>query len=204
MDLNLKLYLITDRNFLNGRKISKAVEDAILGGVTVVQVREKDASSRLFYDISKEIKIVTDYYKIPLIINDRLDIAQAIDAAGVHLGQSDIDLLTARRLLGTDKIIGISAGNIEEAQIAEKNGADYIGVGAVFPTGTKKDADTIGIYGLKNVVNSIGLPSVAIGGINKDNFQEVLGTGVSGISVISAILGKSDIKHAASELLIAK
>ncbi|MGE5627304.1 MAG: thiamine phosphate synthase [Solirubrobacterales bacterium] len=204
MDLDLKLYLITDRSFLNGRKLSNMVEDAILGGVTVVQIREKDASSRVFYEVSKEVKQVTDYYNIPLIINDRLDIAQAVDAAGVHLGQSDMDLVLARKILGNDKIIGISAGNIEEALEAQKNGADYIGIGAVYPTGTKKDADTIGLQGLKSVVNSISIPSVAIGGINKDNFLQVFDTGVNGISVISAILGKNDIKHAAIELLPSK
>jgi len=205
MALDLKLYLITDRSFLKEKNIKDAVEEAILGGVTIVQVREKNISSRHFYNIALEIKQVTDYYKIPLIINDRIDIAEAIDAAGVHLGQSDIDMVTARKILGKDKIIGISVENIAEALEAQKRGADYVGIGAVYYTGTKKDAnEPIGISGVKNIVKSITIPSVAIGGINQNNFREVLGTGVNGISVISAILGKNDIKQAARDLIILK
>jgi len=205
MALDLKLYLITERSFLKDKSIKEAVEESILGGVTFVQVREKNISSRLFYDISIEVKQVTDYYKVPLIINDRIDIAQAIDAAGVHLGQSDINLVIARKILGPKKIIGISAGNIEEALEAQKNSADYVGIGPIYPTGTKKDAnDPIGLNGLKSIVDSISIPSVAIGGINQNNFREVLKTGVNGISVISAILNNRDIKQAAMNLLIRK
>lgn len=205
MALDLNLYLITERSFLKDKSIKEAVEESILGGVTLVQVREKNISSRLFYDISIEVKQVTDYYKVPLIINDRIDIAQAIDAAGVHLGQSDINLVIARKILGPKKIIGISAGNIEEALEAQKNSADYVGIGPIYPTGTKKDAnEPIGLNGLKSIVDSISIPSVAIGGINQDNFREVLKTGVNGISVISAILNNRDIKQAAMNLLITK
>ncbi len=114
------------------------MEDAILGGVTIVQVREKDVSTREFYNIAKEVKEVTDYYKVPIIINDRLDIAQAIDASGVHLGQKDMHLNIAREILGKDKIIGISVGNVKEALEAQNNGADYLGIGTIFPTGSKK------------------------------------------------------------------
>jgi len=199
----LKLYLITDRRFLNGRSLNDAVEAAILGGVTIVQVREKDISSRQFYDIARSVKQVTDYYNIPLIINDRIDIAQAVDAAGVHLGQSDLHMLDARKILGQGKIIGISAGNTAEAAEAEKNGADYVGIGAVYPTGSKSDADEpIGLGGLRNVVSSIAIPSVAIGGINSGNVRDILGAGVNGISVISAILDKEDIRKAAEHLNI--
>ena len=205
MALDLSLYLITERSFLKNKNIKEAVEESILGGVTLVQVREKNISSRLFFNISREIKQVTDYYKIPLIINDRIDIAQAINAAGVHLGQSDIDLVTARKILGSEKIIGISTGNIMEALHAQRDGADYVGIGAIYPTGTKKDAsDPIGLNGLKSIVDSITLPSVAIGGINQNNFKDVLSTGVNGISVISAILNKDDIKQAARDLKITK
>ena len=205
MALDLSLYLITERSFLKNKNIKEAVEESILGGVTLVQVREKNISSRLFFNISREIKQVTDYYKIPLIINDRIDIAQAINAAGVHLGQSDIDLVTATKILGSEKIIGISTGNIMEALQAQRDGADYVGIGAIYPTGTKKDAsDPIGLNGLKSIVDSITLPSVAIGGINQNNFKDVLSTGVNGISVISAILNKDDIKQAARDLKITK
>jgi thiamine-phosphate pyrophosphorylase len=199
----LKLYLITDRRFLRGRSLNDAVEAAILGGVTIVQVREKDISSRQFYEITRSVKQVTDYYNIPLIINDRIDIAQAVDAAGVHLGQSDLHMLDARKILGQGKIIGISAGNASEAAEAERNGADYVGIGAVYPTGSKSDADEpIGLGGLRNVVSSITIPSVAIGGINSGNVRDILGTGVNGISVISAILDKEDIRKAAEHLNI--
>jgi thiamine-phosphate pyrophosphorylase len=204
MDLKsaLKLYLITDRRFLKGRSLNDAVEAAILGGVTIVQIREKDISSRQFYEIAKSVKEVTDYYKLPLIINDRIDIAQAVDAAGVHLGQSDLHMLDARRILGSGKIIGISAGNSDEAAEAERNGADYVGIGAVYPTGSKNDADIVGLDGLRDVVSSIAIPSVAIGGINSSNARDILATGVNGISVISAILDKQDIRKAAESMNI--
>ncbi len=205
MDLNYELYLITDRRFLKGRELKKVVEDAILGGVTIVQVREKDVSTREFYNVAKEVKEVTDHYKVPIIINDRLDIAQAINAHGVHLGQKDMQLNIARRILGKDKIIGISVGNIKEALEAENNGADYLGIGTIFPTGSKKDVDAIiGIDGLSKIKNNISIPSVAIGGINKTNFKDVLNTGIEGISVISAILDEDDISIAANNLLINK
>ncbi|APF28993.1 thiamine-phosphate diphosphorylase [Clostridium sporogenes] len=205
MDLNYELYLITDRRFLKGRELKKVVEDAILGGVTIVQVREKDVSTREFYNVAKEVKEVTDHYKVPIIINDRLDIAQAIDAHGVHLGQNDMHLNIARRILGKDKIIGISVGNVREALEAENNGADYLGIGTIFPTGSKKDVkEIIGIDGLSKIKNNISIPSVAIGGINKANFKDVLNTGIEGISVISAILDEDDINIAANNLLINK
>jgi thiamine-phosphate pyrophosphorylase len=202
MEIDYSLYLVTDRSFLKNIDLSKAVEDAISGGVTLVQLREKNISTREFYKLALKIKEVTDYYKVPFIINDRLDIAQAVDADGVHLGQSDIPLVAARKILGRDKIIGISAGTVEEAVDAQKNSADYIGIGTIFFTGTKKDIDTpIGIEGLRKIYNSISIPAVAIGGINEQNFKDVLSTGVDGISVISAILGKNDIKAAAKALL---
>ncbi|APH13255.1 thiamine-phosphate diphosphorylase [Clostridium sporogenes] len=203
MEINYELYLITDRRFLRGRQLKKVVEDAILGGVTIVQVREKDVSTREFYNIAKEVKEVTDHYKVPIIINDRLDIAQAIDAHGVHLGQKDMHLNIARKILGKDKIIGISVGNVKEALEAENNGADYLGIGTIFPTGSKKDVkEIIGIDGLSKIKNKISIPSVAIGGINKANFRDVLNTGIEGISVISAILDEDDIKLAANNLLM--
>jgi thiamine-phosphate pyrophosphorylase len=201
MAVDYSLYLITDRSFLKGRSLKSVVEEAIIGGTTIVQVREKNISTREFYRVAMEIKEVTDHYKIPLIINDRIDIAQAINADGVHLGQDDMPLTIARKILGKDKIIGISAGTLDEALEAQKDGADYLGIGAIFYTGTKKDIDTpIGIEYLKHIYDNISIPAVAIGGINETNFKEVLSTGVDGISVISAILGKDDIKYAAKML----
>lgn len=201
MKFDYRLYLVTDRSFIKGRDIKKVIEDSIKGGVTIVQVREKDASTREFYDIALSIKQVTDYYNVPLIINDRIDIAQAVDAAGVHLGQSDMELNIARKILGKDKIIGISAGTIEEAVTAEKYGADYLGAGAIFFTGSKKDIDTpIGIEGLKNICTSVKIPVVGIGGINAENTKDILNAGAAGVSVISAILAYDDIKSAAERL----
>ncbi|MDP4178674.1 MAG: thiamine phosphate synthase [Bacillota bacterium] len=201
MKVDYSLYLVTDRGFIKDRDIKKVIEDSIKGGVTIVQVREKDASTREFYDTALSIKQVTDYYNVPLIINDRIDIAQAVDAAGVHLGQSDMELNIARKILGIDKIIGISAGTVEEAITAEKNGADYLGAGAIFFTGSKKDIDTpIGIEGLKKICTSVNIPVVGIGGINAENAKEILNAGAAGISVISAILAYDDIKSAAEKL----
>ncbi|NEZ49122.1 thiamine phosphate synthase [Clostridium botulinum] len=201
MAIDYKLYLITDRSFLNGRSLAECVEDAIKGGVTLVQVREKNVSTRDFYNIAKEVQEVTTKYNVPLLINDRIDIALAINADGVHLGQSDMPIELARKILGKDKIIGISAGNVEEAIEAEKAGANYVGLGAVFFTGTKKDIDEpIGLAGLKEITDNITIPSVAIGGINKENAKSVLATGVDGISVISAILKNNDIQKSAQTL----
>jgi thiamine-phosphate pyrophosphorylase len=201
MAVDYSLYLITDRSFLKGRSLKSVVGEAIIGGTTIVQVREKNISTREFYKVAMEVKEVTDYYKVPLIINDRIDIAQAINADGVHLGQDDMPLTIARRILGEDKIIGISAGTLNEALEAQRDGADYLGIGAIFYTGTKKDIDTpIGIEYLKHIYDNIKIPAVAIGGINETNFKEVLSTGVDGISVISAILGKEDVTAAAKIL----
>ncbi|MCY6485807.1 thiamine phosphate synthase [Clostridium aestuarii] len=201
MELDYSLYLVTDRSFLNGRSLKECVEEAIKGGATLVQVREKDISTRKFYNVALEIKEVTAKYNVPLIINDRLDIALAVDAEGVHLGQKDMSIKLARKILGEDKIIGISAGNIQEALEAERDGADYVGLGTVFFTGTKKDIDTpIGTEGLREIVEEIKIPSVAIGGINENNTEEVMKTGVNGISVISAILNKDNIKEASDNL----
>jgi len=203
MKIDYSLYLVTDRSFLKDKSIAESVEEAIKGGVTLVQVREKDTSSRDFYKVALEIKQVTDKYKIPLIIDDRIDIALAVDAAGVHLGQSDLPLKKAREILSKDKIIGISVGNLSEAKEAEIGGADYVGIGTIFFTGTKKDIKTpIGIEGLTEIVRSINIPSVAIGGIDQGNARKVMRSGTSGVAVISAILGKENIQKAAEEFKI--
>lgn len=201
MDISYKLYLITDRSFLNNRSLAECVEDAIKGGVTLVQVREKNISTRDFYNIAREVQKVTTKYNVPLLINDRIDIALAINADGVHLGQSDMPMKLARKILGKDKIIGVSAANVEEAIEAEKAGADYVGLGAVFFTGTKKDiTEPIGLTGLREITKNITIPSVAIGGINKENAKSVLATGVDGISVISSILKNDDIQNSSKTL----
>lgn len=198
--IDYSLYLVTERSLLCGIELETAVEKAILGGTTLVQLREKNLSTKEFYDIAVNIKKVTDKYKVPLIINDRLDIALAVDAAGIHVGQSDMPCDIARKLVGENKIVGVSAHSVEEALKAQKDGADYLGVGAVFPTGTKKDAEDVSIETLKEIVKKVHIPVVAIGGVNQNNVDELVDTGINGIAVISAILGKRDIGKAAEDL----
>lgn len=198
--VNYSLYLVTERSLLQNIELEQAVEEAILGGTTLVQLREKNISTMEFYKIAVNIKKITDQYNVPLIIDDRLDIALAVDAAGIHVGQSDMPCDIARKLVGKDKIVGVSAGSVEEALKAQKDGADYLGVGAVFPTGTKKDATDVSIETLKEIVEKVNIPVVAIGGVSADNVDKLADTGIDGISVISAILGKKDVRKAAKEL----
>ncbi|MHB8155781.1 MAG: thiamine phosphate synthase [Desulfocucumaceae bacterium] len=201
MAVDYRLYLVTDRAILGKTSLKKAVEEAIEGGVTVVQLREKELSTRKFYETALEVRQVTDYYRVPLFINDRVDIALAVDADGVHLGQQDMDLEVARRILGHNKLIGISVENLEQALLAEKQQADYIGVGAVFYTDSKNDINKpIELEGLSRICREIKIPKVAIGGICALNIQGVMLAGASGAAVISAILGQKDIRGAASKL----
>ena len=197
---SLCLYLCTDRLLLKGRSLFEAVEAAILGGVSMVQLREKEITAREFYALAMELLVLTKRHNIPLIINDRLDIALAVNAAGVHLGQDDIPLTEARRITPRGFVIGVSAHNREEARRAENEGADYIGAGAVFPTGTKADAGVIGPAGLAAIVASVKIPVVGIGGISMSNIAEVKAAGAAGAAVISAILAKDDIRAAAADL----
>jgi thiamine-phosphate pyrophosphorylase len=198
---SLLLYAITDRAWLKGKTVAEAVEEAILGGATCIQLREKNLSDEEFLKIAIDVKAVTDKYNIPLIINDNVDIAVKVGADGAHIGQDDEEIKSAREKLGADKIIGLSAATVEEAVQAEQSGADYIGVGAVFNTLTKLDANTVSFETLKEICNTVKIPVVAIGGISKNNALELAGTGIEGISVVSAIFAQNDIKTAASELL---
>lgn len=200
-EINYALYLVTDRKILAGRDLYECVEQAILGGTSLLQLREKDVSSKDFYEIAQRVKVIAAKYKVPFIINDRLDIALAVDADGLHIGQDDMPLSVARKLLGPDKIIGMSASSISEALTAEKEGADYLGVGAMFTTPTKKDADSVTLSQLAKIKAAVHIPVVAIGGINEDNVKSVINTGVDGVSVVSAILGKHDIQGTARKLL---
>jgi len=200
-NLNYSLYLVTDRDVLVDTDIFVGVEKAIKGGVTLVQLREKSISTLEFYNIAVKIKNITDKYKIPLIINDRIDIALAIDAAGVHLGQSDMPADIARSIIGNNKIIGVSTSTLKEAQKAEKEGADYVGVGAMFPTTTKNDADAVSVLSLKGIKEGISIPVVAIGGITQKNVELLKIANIDGIAVVSDILGKKCIKAAAEKLL---
>lgn len=194
------LYLVTDRNLMSTPDLSTAVEQAVLGGCTMVQLREKDISSLEFYRLAKDIKSITDRYDIPLIINDRIDIALSVNAAGVHIGQDDIPAVVARQMIGTEKILGVSASTVKEAKQAQADGADYLGIGAMFPTGTKTDAYSVSIAELAEIRNAVTLPIVVIGGISKDNIPLFYGMGVDGIAVVSALIAAPVITVTAQEL----
>lgn len=195
------LYLVTDRDLMSTGTLEEAVEEAICGGCTIVQLREKTASSLEFYENALKVKAVTDKHNVPLIINDRVDIALAVDAAGVHVGQSDLPAVVVRKLIGRDKILGISAKTVESAVKAQREGADYIGVGALYSTSTKADASVITREQLMEVRRAVNLPIVGIGGINRQNAGELGTTGIEGIAVVSAIISQKDISLAARELL---
>jgi thiamine-phosphate pyrophosphorylase len=199
-EIDYSLYLVTDRGLMTTPTLEEAVEQAIDGGCTLVQLREKNASSREFYRSAVSVKKVTDRRGVPLIINDRLDIALASGAAGVHLGQSDLPAAAARRVLGPDKIVGVSASTPAQAEAAQAAGADYLGVGAMFPTGTKTDADIISMEELKKIRAAVSIPIVAIGGINLRTAPLFRGTGIDGFAVVSAILARKDIRAAARGL----
>ena len=199
-DIDLSLYLVTD-NSEDEEKFLKTIEEAINGGVSVVQIREKTADTLDFYNLALKIKEITTKYNVPLIINDRVDVALAIDADGVHVGQSDMPCDVTRKLIGKNKILGVSAATIDEAKKAEKDGADYVGTGAVFPTSTKDDAPSITKKDLKDIVDSINIPVVAIGGINMENANELKNTGIAGLSVVSAIMSADNPKKASEKLL---
>ena len=199
-NIDYSVYLVTDRDLLKGRNLTEVIEEAILGGTSIVQLREKYASSLEFYEVAKEVKKITDKYNVPLIINDRIDIALAIDASGVHLGQSDIPCSIARKILPQGKIIGVSAHNLNEAEKALKDGADYLGCGAVFNTSTKKDVTTLSYEGLKEITDNINIPIVAIGGINENNIMTLKGSGINGVAVVSSIIGKENVKGASEKL----
>jgi thiamine-phosphate pyrophosphorylase len=198
---DLTLYLCTDRALSLGRPLLQAVEAAIKGGVTMVQLREKEASAREFFALAKDLLALTRPLHIPLIINDRLDIALAAGAEGLHIGQSDLPLKEARRVAGEGFIIGVSASTCEAALEAERGGADYIGAGAVFPTGSKADVSAvIGTGGLREICAAVKIPVVAIGGIGPGNARTVTEAGAAGVAVISAILSQPDIQESASML----
>lgn len=197
---DLLLYAVTDRHWLNGRTLYDVVKESLDGGVTFVQLREKTLDEGSFLEEAKEIQKLCGEYKVPFVINDNVSIAAAIDADGVHVGQSDMEAGDVRAKLGPDKIIGVSAGTVEEAILAEQRGADYLGVGAVFPTGSKDDAIDVPHDVLKAICEAVSIPVIAIGGITQENVSELSGSGICGIAVISAIYAKDDIKKAAEDL----
>ena len=195
------LYLVTDRRWLGEKTLWDGVEEAIHGGATLVQLREKEISSKEYFELAQRVKEVTDRHGIPLIINDRIDIALAIDADGVHLGPEDLPVSIARKLLGDGKIIGASAATVAEALLCQAQGADYLGVGAMFPTATKRGTEKVGLDDLREIKSAVHIPIVAIGGIKAENAKPVMETGVDGVAVVSAIMDQEDIREAARQLL---
>ena len=198
---DLMVYAITDRYWLNGAKLADQVEDVLKNGATFLQLREKSFTHEEMVAEAKEIKAIAAKYQVPFVINDDIYAAKEIDADGVHIAQSDMEYRKAREILGEDKIIGLSAGNLQEAIDAEKMGADYIGVGAVFHTDTKKDTTAMSFEELKEITDTVSIPVVAIGGISADNLMQLAGTGIDGISVISAIFGQEDPGAATKKLV---
>ena len=195
------IYPVTDREALKGCSLEDAVIHTILGGAKIIQLREKNMTSREFLESAVSIKKITEEHGVKLIINDRVDIALAVNADGVHLGQSDMPAEIARRILGKDKIIGVTAPTVEMALQAEKDGADYIGVGAMFKTSTKANTVCNTKDNLIKIVQSVNIPVVAIGGINLENAPALADTGISGFAVVSAIFGSDDIKGATEKLI---
>ena len=197
---DLLLYAVTDRHWLGGDPLEKHVKEALDGGATFVQLREKELDDKTFLDEAFELKALCEQYNVPFVVNDNVEIALKVNADGVHVGQSDMEALNVRALLGPDKIIGVSAHNVEEALLAEKHGADYLGVGAVFATSSKDDVDVLDHAMLREICEAVNIPVVAIGGISKENIMQLAKSGICGVAVISAIFAQKDIKAAANEL----
>ncbi len=197
----MRLYVVTDRTWLNGAALESAVERILLAGATFLQLREKDLTDAEFLAEAQKIKPIAQKYKVPFVINDNIQVAIRCGADGVHVGQSDIMDRDIRALIGADMILGISANTVEAARRAEQSGADYIGVGAVFGTATKKDAQAISVPRLREICESVHIPVVAIGGINAQNILQLAGSGIDGVAVISAIFAQPDLAAATTELL---
>lgn len=197
---DLLLYAVTDRHWLGDRTLYDVVKESLDGGATFIQLREKNLDQEHFLEEAKELKKLCAEYKVPFVINDNVDIALEIDADGVHVGQSDMEAGDVRAKLGPDKIIGVSAQTVEQALLAEKHGADYLGVGAVFPTGSKDDAVEVSHETLRAICEAVSIPVIAIGGITVDNTSVLAGTGICGIAVISAIYGQENILEATKKL----
>lgn len=198
--IDYTLYLVTDRELMSTPDLESAVEQAIMGGATIVQLREKELGSLEFYRIAEALKRVTARFNVPLIINDRVDIALAVDAEGVHVGQSDLPASVVRGIIGSRKIMGVSVTTLNEAEQAKRDGADYMGVGTLFPTTTKGDATIVSISLLKEIATKVDLPLVGIGGITADTLGQLRGVRMDGIAVISAILSQRDITAATRAL----
>lgn len=200
---DLLLYAVTDRHWLDGRRLVDVVRESLDGGVTMVQLREKTLDEANFFAEAKELQALCRERRVPFLVNDNVEIAREMDADGVHVGQSDMEAQDVRALLGPDKILGVSAHTVEQAVLAEKHGADYLGVGAMFPTGSKDDADDVSYETLKAICAAVSIPVVAIGGIAQSNVEQLAGSGICGVAVISAIYAAKDIQKASADLRLA-
>lgn len=196
----MPLYAVTDRAWLNGQTLAEQVEASLQGGVTCVQLREKELDQPAFLEEAKTLKALCGRYGVPMIVNDDVDVAIQSGADGVHIGQHDAAASQVRRRIGPDKVLGVSAQTVEQALKAEADGADYLGVGAVFSTGTKPDADDVSFQTLRAICQAVSIPVVAIGGIRADNLRELSGSGIDGVAVVSAIFAAKDIRAAAAAL----
>ena len=197
---SLLLYAVTDRRWLGQRTLVDAVRESLEGGVTFLQLREKDLDEEHFYEEAVQLQELARKYKVPFVVNDNVDIAVRMDADGVHVGQNDMEAGDVRALIGPDKILGVSAQTVEQAVLAEERGADYLGVGAVFSTGSKDDAVEVSFETLKAICEAVSIPVIAIGGITQENTADLAGSGICGIAVISAIYAKENIRKAAADL----
>ncbi|WP_317302993.1 thiamine phosphate synthase [Acidaminococcus timonensis] len=199
---DLSVYLVTDRHCLRGRDFYAAIEEALKAGVTLLQLREKDASFQELLEEGRKVQALCRKYQVPFLIDDQVEVARALDADGVHLGQEDEAIERARAVLDREKIIGISAHNVEEALEAQRKGADYLGVGALYPTGSKKDASVLAPGVFRQVVEAVRIPVVGIGGIHEAQYGEVLDQGAAGCAMISGILGADDITATVKRLKV--
>lgn len=195
------LYLVTDRFDYTDDEFFSIIEEACQAGVTLVQLREKKATTNRFFHLAQKVKTITDKYDVPLIINDRVDICLAVDAAGVHIGDDELPIDVARSLIGPNKLLGVSADTLERANEAQQLGADYLGIGAVFPSSTKADCETVSLDLVRQMNDRSALPSVAIGGINQDNIIQLEKTGITGISLVSAIMQADNVSETTEQLL---
>lgn len=196
----LLLYAVTDRAWTGKKTLGQQIEETLQAGATFLQLREKNLTEEEFLDEAVKVKKITEKYGVPLIINDNVDVAIKSGADGVHVGQSDMEAGNVRALLGDDKILGVTAKTVEQAKLAEKRGADYLGVGTVFPTSTKPDALAITMDTLRDICSAVSIPVVAIGGITKENISMFEGTGVDGVALVSAIFGQEDIEAATMDM----
>ena len=190
----LRLYLVTNRYQDSVESFLEKVETACRSGVTIVQLREKNLTTNQYYQLAKQVKEITDAYQVPLIIDDRLDVCLAVDAAGLHIGDDELPVSVARQVLGSDKILGVTAKTVKRALEAEEGGADYLGTGAIFPTTTKKNAPISLISTLKTICQRVAIPVVAIGGLTSENIDQLIGTGIAGVAVVRDLMQAEDIE----------